>query len=316
MSRFSAEKSIDDPIVIPKGGSIDLNIATEGDNNNRAHQTVAILSTKELGLDISYPISVRVSGKGKLTIPFKAIPELFLSDRVGKLSLELAVGGFGHTELEVPNETDESETEGEGYESETDVEYESETDVEYDSETDEDGSETESEEEVKVKKVEPAKSKRTPKEIIKNTEPLLIKISDNISIASKMHYPLEAAPKRFGVKPEIHHIFRPDPRQVNAAFASILVLFVVISTILFLLSAWTFFVGVDLANLGPAMKASGFAHAAFLVSIGAIELVFFKYYKGTSIFDTIKSLAIIAPASVYFGSRALREVKARRLTGK
>jgi oligosaccharyltransferase complex subunit delta (ribophorin II) len=264
--------------LVPKGSSIDLSIATEGDNSNRAHQTVAILSAKELGLDISYPFSVRVSGKGKLSIPLKSIPELFLSDRVGKLSLELAVGGFGYTEQEDTSEEEEEDAENE--------------------------------------KVKSAKPKRSPKQITKNIEPLLIKISDNISIANKLHYPREASPKRFGIKPEIHHIFRADPRQVNATFASLLVFVGITSTVLFLAAAWIFFVGVDLVNLAPALKASGLAHAAFLLSIGAIEYTFFQYYKGVSIFDTIKSLAIIAPASVYFGSRALREVKARRLAGK
>lgn len=281
--------------MVPKGSSIDLSIETEGVNSNRAHQTVAILSSKELGLDISYPFSMRVSGKGKLSIPLKSIPELFLSDRVGKLSLELAVGGFGYTEQE-----DISEEEDEDVESETEEEEDEE-------------SETEDEEAENSKSATP---KRTPKQITKNIEPLLIKITDNISIANKLHYPREASPKRFGIKPEIHHIFRPDPRQVNAAFASLLILVGITSTVLFLAGAWIFFVGVDLADLAPAFKASGPAHAAFLLSIGAIEYTFFQYYKGVSIFDTIKSLAIIAPASVYFGSRALREVKARRLAGK
>ncbi|KAF5094164.1 hypothetical protein D0Z00_003674 [Geotrichum galactomycetum] len=255
---------------------------------------LAVVSGKSTEFKQSYPFSVRVSGKGKLSIPLKSIPELFLSDRVGKLSLELAVGGFGYTEQE--EDTNEEEEE------DNDVESESE---------EEDNVESEEEETVKS-----TKPKRAPKQITKNIEPLLIKISDNISIANKLHYPREASPKRFGIKPEIHHIFRPDPRQVNAAFASLLVLVGITSTVLFLAAAWILFVGVDLANLTPALKASGLAHAAFLLSIGAIEYTFFQYYKGVSIFDTIKSLAIIAPTSVYFGSRALREVKARRLAGK
>lgn len=244
--RFGQDGVVD----VPLGASLDITFETE----KRAHQSVAILSSEKLGLDISYPAQVKVSGKGKLTIPYKNIPEVFLSSSTGDLKLELAIGNFG-TEEE---------------------------------------SSTEDEDTVKITQ--------------ESVDSVLLTITDHLRIQSPVP---RQSPYRFGAKPEIHHQFRGDPRQVNRIFAAVFAAGIMFSANL-LFNAWTLIAKVDMQGLSPAFSSHGIAHAGFLGSVIAIEFVFFRYYKGTSIFETLGSLALAGPLCVVFGSRALREVKSRR----
>lgn len=290
-----------DQVQVPYGSSIEVTFDTENDAeiSNRAHQTVVILGSPKLNLEIAYPVSVRVSGKAKVTIPYKNIPEVLMSEEAGSLTLELVVAGF---DQEVTTEQPDE-----------DVEVEHEEEVE--EHVDETNEETGEVSKKKVKKtVKKTRKESKPVEPIVETvkvEPLLVKVSDNVVLTVVSHQ----KPERFGIKPEIHHVFRPPPHTLNAKFAAIITLCVTLS-IIFLMHAWLFFAEADFIELSTAFKADAASHIGFVVTIFAFEYTFFKYYRGASIFETLTSFAILGPPAIYFGSRALREVQARRAAGK
>lgn len=288
-------------VQVPLGSSIELTFETEnsGLSSNRAHQTVAILSSPALGLDISYPASVRVSGKGKVSIAYKNIPEVLMSNSAGPLTLALAVAGFDQEVIDEQPDT--------------------EVDVEEDVEVEEDEEETDEETgEVTVKKVKRTVkqtkkgSKPTPALVsVSASEPLLLTITDNLILPSVRHN----KPDRFELKPEIKHIFRAPPHQISPLLA-LPIVFGVMLSLIFIFHALTVFAEVDLEGLIPALKADALHHVGFLLTLGGFEYTFYQYYRGSSIFETLGSFAVIAPSAVYFGSRALREVRDRRLAGK
>lgn len=82
-----------------------------------------------------------------------------------------------------------------------------------------------------------------------------------------------------------------------------------------LISAWSTFAGANLNQLGTALERAPFAHTSFLASIIAIEYTFYLYFRSASIFRTLATLAALVPVTIFSGSRALREVKQRRLEG-
>lgn len=222
-----------------------------------------------------------------------------MSESAGPLTLELVVAGFdSKISLDQP-----------------DTEFEVEEDVEVEEELEETDQETGEQTSRIVKKtVKQTRKETKPTPAIVSTvhtEPLLVTISDNVVLSTVKH----TKPQRFGVKPEIKHIFRSPPQTLNAYLAAIITGGVVAS-ISILLGAWYWFVGADLAGLGPALKENALSNIGFIVTIGALELTFFKYYRGVSIFETMGSIAIVAPSSLYFGSKTLRDVQARRIAGK
>lgn len=112
---------------------------------------------------------------------------------------------------------------------------------------------------------------------------------------------------RLGALPEIHHIFREDPKTVNAiiplifsAAAGVL--------LLVLLVAWASVVD---GSLFTSPQGSTFK-TAFLVTVAALEYTFAKYYLGASIFTTISYVALIAGPYLFFGSKALTELAKQR----
>ncbi|KAK9491822.1 hypothetical protein V1508DRAFT_456699 [Lipomyces doorenjongii] len=126
--------------------------------------------------------------------------------------------------------------------------------------------------------------------------------------------PAPAGPIRFGPKPEIIHIFRPDSKFVSSTvslFFSAIVVFVAIV----LISSWSY-LGVMPSKLLTALASSPLGHLGFFTSIVAIEIAFFNYYVGSTIFNLIAQVSVLAPIAFLSGSRALREVRSRRLKGE
>ncbi|KAK9369961.1 hypothetical protein V1509DRAFT_618095 [Lipomyces kononenkoae] len=126
--------------------------------------------------------------------------------------------------------------------------------------------------------------------------------------------PALAAPVRFGPKPEVIHIFRPDPKFVSPAVA-ILFSAIVGFVALLLIGSWLC-IGVTPSKLSTALAASPLGHFGFFTSIVAIEVAFFNYYLGSTIFKLIAQVAVLASIAFLSGSRALREVRHRRLKGE
>ncbi|VVT49482.1 uncharacterized protein SAPINGB_P002291 [Magnusiomyces paraingens] len=290
-----ASTPIAESVVIPPGSTFDVsfdtlisNATSKAEKATRAHQTVLLISSPKLGVDFSYPISTRASGKdAKLSLSIhKKLPEVLLNKAVaGPLKAEIVVGGF----------------------------------------------DSESVEEVVVKGTsEDEENKESPKTTIKKiytpVDPTRIVLTERLIVIPSQPEPAKkgkapapkpsevALPVRNEALPEIHHIFRAPPHTISRsiALASIVA---ILGCIMVLINSWTLFAGVNLGQLPQALKAAPLAHTTFMASILASELLFYKYYLGDSIFQTLASLAVVAPIAVYSGSRALREIKTRRLNG-
>lgn len=299
-----------DRLTVSAGSNLDIsfdtlltNTTSKASEGARAHQTVLLVSSPKLGVDISYPIAARVSGKNtKLSIPLhKKLPEVLLDKYVaGVLTAEILVAGFD-TEAVVEEDSFETVTEKKKVKKAKKSE-------------DEEDEYEEVEEKVKV----PSKNIRrvsvpvTPLRFVL-TNKLILHPSPAAASSSKSAS-APSLPPRNEVLPEIRHIFRAPPHTVSRtlAFGAILATLV---CVIFLVNSWSLFAFANFGQLPQALEKAPLAHATFIASLVAAEFLFFKYYSGTSIFQTLASLAVVAPIAVFSGSRALRELKARRLNG-
>ncbi|CAN6671006.1 dolichyl-diphosphooligosaccharide--protein glycosyltransferase subunit Swp1p [Trichomonascus vanleenenianus] len=87
--------SVAGDLFVPGHGALELAFTTKSDHSgNRAHQTMAVLRDPESGLHFAFPASdVKPSGKAKVVVPFKAVPEALKA--ASKLELEILVASFG-----------------------------------------------------------------------------------------------------------------------------------------------------------------------------------------------------------------------------
>ncbi|KAJ6256836.1 hypothetical protein Dda_8705 [Drechslerella dactyloides] len=125
---------------------------------------------------------------------------------------------------------------------------------------------------------------------------------------------LPEPPLKYGKRPEIHHIFRGEPRS-PPKIISIVFLGGVVACLPALFIAW-FTLSANVSHLPKSLAASPIAHPLFFASLIALEGVFFAYYTSINIFQALAAAAIISPVALISGSRALREVRARRLNGE
>jgi oligosaccharyltransferase complex subunit delta (ribophorin II) len=121
-------------------------------------------------------------------------------------------------------------------------------------------------------------------------------------------------PERYTSKPEIHHIFKADPRS-PPKIISIVFTLAILATLPILLGTWAF-LGGNLDHMGKAFNASPVAHSLFFGSIIAMEGVFFMYYTVWNLFQTLPVAAVVGVVAYVSGSRALTEVQDRRLAGE
>ncbi|KAF3922532.1 hypothetical protein ABW21_db0202850 [Orbilia brochopaga] len=147
------------------------------------------------------------------------------------------------------------------------------------------------------------------------SSPLAVEIATIAPVldqAAKKSLPAPAL--KYGKLPEIHHIFRGEPRS-PPKIISLVFLGGVLACLPALFVAW-FTLSANLSHLPKSLAASPIAHPLFFSSLLALEGVFFAYYTSINIFQTLAAAAIIAPVALISGSRALREVRARRLNGE
>lgn len=120
-------------------------------------------------------------------------------------------------------------------------------------------------------------------------------------------------PVRFAAEPEIHHIFRDDPKSppkvITLVFAA-----AVAAALPILLGAWAI-LGANASHLGKALGNAPVSHALFYGSILAMEGIFFLYYTTWNLFQTLPAAAAVGIVAFLSGSRALSEVQERRLAG-
>lgn len=126
--------------------------------------------------------------------------------------------------------------------------------------------------------------------------------------------PAPSAAERYGRKPEIHHIFRDDPKSPPKIISLVFTL-AILATLPALLGVWLF-LGGNADHFGKAFGANPVAHGLFLGSVVAMQGVFFMYYISWNLFQTLPVAAIVGTVAFVSGSRALTEVQDRRLAGE
>jgi oligosaccharyltransferase complex subunit delta (ribophorin II) len=155
--------------------------------------------------------------------------------------------------------------------------------------------------------------------------------------------PSEALPSekalRYGKLPEIHHIFRSDPKSppviislfflvvVLAALPALAIAVSSIYAILPHLSEYSLTndsphdglqwltLGANANHLPVALKSSPVSHILFVGSIVGLEGIFYLYYTTWNLFQILPAVAVVGTVTFLSGSRALGEVQERRLAG-
>ncbi|ODV77365.1 uncharacterized protein CANTADRAFT_7840 [Suhomyces tanzawaensis NRRL Y-17324] len=121
---------------------------------------------------------------------------------------------------------------------------------------------------------------------------------------------------RVGRKQEIHHIFREDPKTINAIIPVAFIGAAVVLT-LGLFASWVGFIGADLTTTFKTITTTQLTYnVSFLVTIIGFEVNFIKYYLGQNIFTTLFNSFILGLPSIYFGSKVLRSLRENRKVGR
>ncbi|KAG6024582.1 hypothetical protein E4U41_001736 [Claviceps citrina] len=123
-----------------------------------------------------------------------------------------------------------------------------------------------------------------------------------------------AAPMRYGKLAEIHHMFRPDPKNPPKVVSLVFAL-AVLATVPGLFAGWIA-LGGNLCHAKKAMSNAPLSHALFFGSVVAMEGVFFLYYGAWNLFQTLPVMGLVAAVAFFSGTRALGEVQGRRLAGE
>ncbi|CAK9438621.1 uncharacterized protein LODBEIA_P28450 [Lodderomyces beijingensis] len=142
---------------------------------------------------------------------------------------------------------------------------------------------------------------------------LELRPTQEVQSASKRESPL----RKFGLQPEIHHIFKKDEKTVNAVVP---LAFIAIASVLFLglFAAW--FGSIGPKNMFKTLKTTSNAqllhNISFLISLLGFEFNFVRYYLGQSIFDTLFYGFVLGIPSLYYGRAVLRALAENRSLGK
>ena len=118
---------------------------------------------------------------------------------------------------------------------------------------------------------------------------------------------------RYGKLPEIHHIFKSDPKSPNILITIVFSL-AIFATLPVLLGTWLT-VGGNFSHLGKALGTAPVAHGVFFGSILALEGIFVLYYTVWNLFQMLPAVVAVGFVAFLSGTRALTEVQARRLAG-
>ncbi|KAF2031313.1 hypothetical protein EK21DRAFT_99860 [Setomelanomma holmii] len=213
----------------------------DGKTAKRPHQAFLTLTDPTTGLEESFVLSVKESGKGKVDLSQKDLPHQFLTSSK-PLAASIVIGSFG------------------------------------------------------------------------SSAPYKSKVFD-LQVSRDPNVPLTIpeAPLRYAAVPEIHHIFRSDPKSppkiITLVFAA-----AVIGALPVLLGVWMS-LGANANHLSKALGDAPVSHALFYGSILAMEGIFFMYYTSWNLFQTLPAAGVVGFFAFLSGSRALTEVQERRLAG-
>jgi len=116
-------------------------------------------------------------------------------------------------------------------------------------------------------------------------------------------------------KHEIRHIFHPEPKSppqvITLAFLA-----AVMASYVGLFSAWFPILGANFKHLNKALQTAPLSHSLFFASLVSLEGLFFMYYTSWNLFQTLAGVGVAGLTAFLSGSRALREVRARRERGE
>ncbi|CAI2165442.1 7827_t:CDS:2 [Funneliformis geosporum] len=121
-----------------------------------------------------------------------------------------------------------------------------------------------------------------------------------------------SAPVKYGPKPEIHHIFKPD-QKLPPKFLSYSFVVIVLTPWLFLIGAWIQ-LGVNVSFLTSEPETLP-AIIGFLGTLSAIEILFYNYWTHLNIFQTLSWLSGLSALAFFLGQKALSDVQEWRLKG-
>lgn len=108
---------------------------------------------------------------------------------------------------------------------------------------------------------------------------------------------------KFNIKPEIHHIFHTEPKRVAKPIAVIFVAIIVL-TILSLIVTWLNSCAAAFNNIPTGINAVYFL--GFITTIVGFEVIFARYYLGTSIFETLFSSLYLGAPGLLTSTKFLR----------
>ena len=74
--------------------------------------------------------------------------------------------------------------------------------------------------------------------------------------------------------------------------------------------------GANFGHLAKAWRAAPVSHPLFLASLIAMEGLFYLYYTSWNLFEVLAGGTVVGVTAFLSGSRALREVRARRERGE
>ncbi|KAM0669810.1 hypothetical protein MY8738_000124 [Beauveria namnaoensis] len=147
-----------------------------------------------------------------------------------------------------------------------------------------------------------------------SSKAIVASVFDINVVRDPSHVNTYEAPLRYGKRPEIHHIFRADPKNppkmISLVFAG-----AVLAAIPVLFISWLA-LGANLSHASKALGAAPVSHAVFYGSIVAMEGVFFLYYSTWNLFQTLPAIVIVGIVAFLSGNSALGEVQRRRLAGE
>ncbi|PHH89801.1 hypothetical protein CDD83_5233 [Cordyceps sp. RAO-2017] len=138
----------------------------------------------------------------------------------------------------------------------------------------------------------------------------------DVSVKKDLNSPLPEyeAPLRYGPLPEIHHIFRADPKN-PPRIVSIVFTLAVLATVPALFIGWLL-LGANVCHAQKALGSAPVSHAVFFGSVVAMEAVFFLYYSSWNLLQTLPAIGLVGATAFLSGTKALGEVQRRRLAGE
>ncbi|OAG45394.1 hypothetical protein AYO21_00028 [Fonsecaea monophora] len=99
-SRLTPSQPLSKPILLGSSDTLKITLTTqEGKSAKRPHQAFLLLQDQDGKLDVSYPFSVKESGKAKVDLTQKDLPVQFLtsSNNTSGLSASIVIASFSTT---------------------------------------------------------------------------------------------------------------------------------------------------------------------------------------------------------------------------